>query len=166
MSSRNLDDAVYQIKQFAVELINQARDEVNLKVIVTSVMRTYLEQVALYAQGRMPLVEVNISRKKAGMLPLEEKYNKVVTWTLNSKHIINLLDDKPDNDKSEAVDFGILDRSGKYRGDEKADTNEDNKSDYLQLGEIGKFVASRLEYDIIWGGSWKKPDYPHFQYGL
>ena len=75
MSSRNLDDAVYPLKLFANELIRRAKANLDLRVIVTSVMRTYLEQVALYAQGRMPLSEVNIARKKAGMLPLEEKYN-------------------------------------------------------------------------------------------
>ena len=166
MSSRNLDDAVYPIKLFANELIRRAKANLDLRVIVTSVMRTYLEQVALYAQGRMPLSEVNIARKKAGMLPLEEKYNKVVTWTLNSKHIINLLDDCPDNDKSKAVDFGIIDKDGKYRGDEKADTNLDNEKDYDQLGKMGEVIAVEFEYPIIWGGTFRSPDKPHFQYDL
>lgn len=164
MSSRNLDDAVYPLKLFSVELIKRAWDEYRIKVFVTSVMRTYLEQVALHAQGRLSIEDVNIARRIAGMLPIAAEYNKEVTWTLNSKHIINLLDDNPKNDKSEAVDYGILDKNGKYRGDEKADTNEDNIFDYRQLGNLGKKIALEFEYPIYWGGDWKKPDYPHWEY--
>jgi len=152
MSSRNLDDAVYQMKAFIQELIRRAWLELRIKVIVVSVMRTYLEQVALFAQGRQTIEEVNIARKKAGMLPLPSELNHKVTWTLVSKHIINLLDDDPTNDKSKAVDIGIIDKNGKYRGDEKADVNEDNVYDYQQVGELGMKLALELEYDIIWGG--------------
>jgi len=165
MSSRNLDDAVYQIKIFAMELIKRANEELKLKVFVTSVMRTYVEQVALYAQGRMNLFEVNQARKKAGMLPIEARFNNKVTWTLNSKHIINLDDNTLENDKSKAVDFGILDKYGVYQGSEKADTNNDTKPDYLQLGELGIKLAHEFDYPIIWGGSFKNnKDLPHYQW--
>lgn len=168
MSSRNLDGAVYQIKIFAMELIKRANEELRLKVIVVSVMRTYLEQVALHAQGRLPLYEVNLARKKAGMLPLEAHLNNIVTWTLNSKHIINLDDSFPDNDKSRAVDFGILDKYGKYQGSDKADVNQDNEPDYLQLGNLGMRLAEEFAYPIIWGGDlkgrFKGKDKAHFEW--
>lgn len=165
MSSRNLDDAIYQLKIFAMELIKRASEELRLKVIVVSVMRTYLEQVALHAQGRLPLYEVNLARKKAGMLPIEARLNNIVTWTLNSKHIINLDDNFPENDKSKAVDFGILDKFGKYQGSDKADVNQDNEPDYIQLGELGVKLAGEFDYPIRWGGHFKKnKDYPHFEW--
>ena len=164
MSSRNLDDCIYQLKIFAVKLIATSDLELKIKVFVTSVMRTYLEQVALHAQGRLPLYEVNLARKQAKMPPIEQKYNNVVTWTLNSKHIINLDDSLPENDKSRAVDFGILDRFGKYQGSDKADVNDDNLADYDQLGDLGKRIANELDYPIIWGGTFRKPDKPHFEW--
>lgn len=165
MSSRNLNDAIYQMKIFAMELIKRAGEELRLKVIVVSVMRTYLEQVALHAQGRLPLYEVNLARKKAGMLPIEAHLNNIVTWTLNSKHIINLDDNFPENDKSKAVDFGILDKYGKYQGSDKADVNKDNEPDYIQLGELGVKLAGEFDYPIRWGGHFKKSkDYPHFEW--
>lgn len=165
MASRNLDDAIYQIKTFANELILRAVKSLGLRVIVTSVMRTYLEQAALYAQGRSPLFEVNYARKQAGLKPIEAHLNKVVTWTLNSKHVINIDDTLPENDKSRAVDFGILDKYGKYQGSEKADTNDDNKADYIQLGELGKKIATEFDYPILWGGDFKKSkDYPHYEW--
>jgi len=165
MSSRNLDDAIYPMKYFAEELIKRAKEDLHIKVIIVSVMRTYLEQLALFAQGRMSLYEVNIARKKAGMIPIEARYNNKVTWTMNSKHVINLDDNMIDNDKSRAVDFGILDKYGKYQGSEKADVNEDNKPDYIQLGELGMKIAHEFGYPILWGGDFKKSkDYPHFEW--
>ena len=168
MSSRNLDDAVYQMKIFSLELVKRAKEELNLRVFVTSVMRTYLEQIALYAQGRMNLFEVNLARKKAGMAPIEARFNNKVTWTLNSKHIINLDDNTPENDKSKAVDFGILDKYGKYQGSEKADVNQDNEPDYIQLGALGMKIAMEFDYGILWGGDekgrFKGKDKSHFEW--
>lgn len=164
MSSRDLNLAHPQLKDFAIKLIEKAKNELGLKVIVTSVARQYEEQVALYAQGRQKLEEVNLLRKVAKMSPITQKENKVVTWTLASKHIIRLTDDDPTNDLSRAIDFGILDKNGKYVGDEKADTNGDNKSDYIQLGFLGNKIAKELGYPILWGGDFKtKKDYPHFE---
>lgn len=163
MSSRNLDDAIYPLKIFAMELIKRAKEELNLKVFVTSVMRTNLEQIALFAQGRMSVFEVNLARKKAGMLPIEARFNNIVTWTLFSKHVINLDDNTPDNDKSKAVDFGILDKYGVYQGSEKADVNQDNEPDYYQLMILGEKIAVEFDYPIVSGGRFKKPDLPHWQ---
>jgi hypothetical protein len=164
MSSRNLDNAVYQIKQFSEELIKRALSELKLRVIVTSVDRTYFEQIAIVLQGRLKLYSVNIARKVAGLPPLKlESENKIVSWTLDSKHVINPFDNLPDNDKSRAVDFGILNAEGKYVGDIKADINDDNLPDYIQLGKLGKQIAYEMEYSIRWGGDFK--DYPHWECG-
>src|SRR3990172_4088289 len=77
-------------------------------IIITSVDRHELEQMALYAQGRKLLDEVNTKRTIAGLLPISESQNKIVTWTLASKHIpvIVRLDDRGNPvKKSRAFDF-------------------------------------------------------------
>ena len=116
--------------------------------------------MALYAQGRQSLTEVNILRKRAGLSPIISIENKKVTWTMASRHIINLSNDDPNDNLSYAIDFGILDKNGKYVGDVKADINNDNKSDYIQLGALAK----KIDSGIIWGGDFKKSkDYPHYE---
>lgn len=168
MGSRNLDNAIHPIKLFAEELVKRAKDELGLTVIVTSVERTYFEQVAIAFQGRLGLHSVNIARKVAGLSPIPEDQNKIVSWTLDSKHVINPYDTLPDNDKSRAVDFGILDSNGKYQGDIKADVNNDNVADYDQLGKLGMKIIQEMDYPIEWGGdpkgSLKGKDKPHWQY--
>jgi hypothetical protein len=168
MGSRNLDDARYELKLFADELIRRAKDDLRLIVIVTSVARTYFEQIALVLQGRLSLYNVNLARKIAAMSSITEKENIIVSWTIDSKHIINPFDATPENDKSRAVDFGILDKAGKYQGDIKADTNGDNQGDYLQLGELGMKIAHEMDYPILWGGDpkgrLKGKDLPHWEW--
>lgn len=158
--SRDLNEATPRMKEFALKLIGLAKEELGIKVIVTDVARPYEVQVALYAQGRETLENVNKLRKRAKLAPITHKENRKVTWTLASKHIINLSNDDPTDDLSHAIDFGILDKNGKYMGDIKADVNKDNKPDYIQLGALAK----KIDKDIIWGGDWNKSkDYPHFE---
>jgi peptidoglycan LD-endopeptidase CwlK len=158
--SRDLNEATPRMKEFALKLIGLAKEELGIKVIVTDVARQYEVQVALYAQGRETLENVNKLRKRAKLAPITHKENRKVTWTLASRHIINLSNDDPTDDLSHAIDFGILDKNGKYMGDIKADVNKDNKSDYIQLGTLAK----KIDKDIIWGGDWSKSkDYPHFE---
>ena len=158
--SRDLNEATPRMKDFAIRLIGLAKEELNIRVIVTSVARLFEVQVALYAQGRYTLENVNKLRTRAKLAPITHKENKKVTWTLASRHIINLSNDDPTDNLSHAIDFGILDKNGKYMGDVKADVNNDNKSDYIQLGQLAK----KVDPEIIWGGDWKKSkDYPHYE---
>jgi alpha-galactosidase len=158
--SRDLNEATPRMKDFALKLIGLAKGELDIRVIVTDVARLYEVQVALYAQGRETLENVNKLRLRAKLTPITHKENKKVTWTLASRHIINLSNDDPTDDLSHAIDFGILDKNGKYMGDIKADVNRDNKSDYIQLGQLAK----RIDPEIIWGGDWtKSKDYPHYE---
>jgi len=159
--SRDLTEATPRMRDFAIRLIGLAKEELNLRVIVTSVARLFEVQVALYAQGRNTLENVNKLRIRAKLAPITHKENKYkVTWTLASRHIINLSNDDPTDNLSHAIDFGILDKNGKYMGDVKADVNNDNKSDYIQLG----LLAKKVDSEIIWGGNWKKSkDYQHYE---
>jgi hypothetical protein len=165
MASRDLNDAAPLLKLFIEALIKAAWEQLGIKVIVTSVTRTYLEQVAIVLQGRLKLKSVNIARVTAGLAPLKsDAENKIVSWTLDSKHVINPFDKIVDNDKSYAVDVGIIDTDGKYRGDLKADVNDDNLPDYEQLGSIGVKLAHDMDIPIIWGKAFG--DYPHWQLGV
>ena len=158
--SRDLNKAVPRMRDFAIQLIGRAKEELGIKIIVTDVDRLYEVQMALYAQGRETLENVNKLRKRANLAPITHKDNKKVTWTMASRHIINLSNDDPSDDLSYAIDFGILDKNGKYMGDVKADVNKDNKPDYIQLGALAK----KIDPGIIWGGDFKKSkDYPHYE---
>ena len=70
---------------------------------------------------------------------------KIVTWTHHSRHT-----------ERDAFDVCVL-KQGKPVWDVKADVDEDDIPDYLELGQIGEAVG------FEWGGRWSKPDYPHFQ---
>lgn len=135
------------------ELIQQFKRACNvadITVIITCVGRTYEQQEALYAQGRHELSYVNGLRQAVGWLPITEKENRKVTWTMKSKHIL----DK--NNKCDAFDFGVI-KDGKMIWSVKADVNANSVPDYEECGMIGEVLG------LTWGGRWKSPDYPHFQ---
>lgn len=126
-------------------------------VIITSTNRDFKEQVALYAQGRQPLAETNRLRKLAKLPPITEEQNKKrVTWTLASRHIVNLDDADTSNDKCTAFDFAIV-KNGKAIWDVKADIDSDGVADYLECAKVAQSLG--LES----GAFWKKADYPHVQ---
>lgn len=156
MASRKISDLTpsmqAKFKKFAAAMLAKG-----IPFAVTCTARTVDEQVALYAQGRKGMYDVNKLRIVAG-LPLltSENQNKVVTWTLKSLHLVDLDDGNPDNDKSRAFDIAIT-SGGKPVWDVKVDVNQDHLPDYIQAGEIGESCGLR------WGGRFKKPDYPHFE---
>jgi len=130
-----------------------AAEKAGIPVIFTCTGRPFLQQTALFAQGRYELAFVNALRKQCGLYLLTPAENKsIVTWTLNSKHIIGVT-----RLKSEAFDTAIWD--GKQATwNLKIDINKNKKIDYLELAKIGDSLGLNA------GGLWKTPDYPHFQY--
>jgi len=154
MSSKSLMDATPQLRVFASTLIMKAKQDLNLTIIVTSVSRTFNEQVALFAQGRVRLNEVNILRKKVDYKPIIQSENRIVTWTFLSKHVVW------PGELSHAIDIVILDKNGKASWDVKADVNDDNLPDYIQVGALAKTIDPMVK----WGGDFvDDKDYPHFQ---
>ena len=73
------------------------------------------------------------------------KPGRKVTWTLKSKHI-----------EGKAFDILII-KNGKAQWDTNIDTNDNEKSDWREAGEIGESVG------LKWGGRFKTPDMPHFE---
>lgn len=90
---------------------------------VTCGLRTVEEQKALYAQGRT-------------------KPGKIVTWTMNSRHLTG-----------KAVDL-VAYKDGKVSWDEKL---------YKDIAAAMLEAAEMLNVKLVWGGSWDKPDYPHHE---
>lgn len=156
--SRDLNLLHPQLQDLVPIFIKKCK-EAGHEVVITCTARDFKEQVALYAQGRQPLDEVNLLRKKVGWPGLTASQNKKqVTWTLASRHIINLEDDNKKNDRATAFDFAII-KNGKAVWDVKADVDKDGVADYLECATVAK------ELGLEAGGFWKKPkpDYPHIQ---
>lgn len=107
-----------------------------IEFILTSALRTQDEQTALFAQGRKTLRGVNALRKTAGLPPIEENENRIVTYSLTSPHQSGL-----------AFDIAVVkDGVPVWSGPE-----------YEILGGIGESIG------LTWGGRWKMRDMCHFE---
>lgn len=139
------------------ELKKRCMDELGIEIFATSVDRDYREQYAYWCQGRESLQTTNAARKIAGMQPISMDENqRKITWTLNSMHLVNPDDERLDNDKSRAIDFAIMYKE-RYVSSIKADVNEDNIPDYLQVAMIAEEIGFKS------GRHFKNPDYPHLE---
>lgn len=133
--------------------------KVNIPIFITCTARLIKCQSALYAQGRLPYEEVNRLRLACGMVKITpDEAGRGVTWTLYSRHLVDFDDTNVDNDYSQAFDFAIG-TSKKLYWDVKVNLNKNNIADYEEVGSIAE------KYDWVWGGRWKKPDYPHVEMG-
>jgi peptidoglycan LD-endopeptidase CwlK len=152
MASRKIEDCVPFLQTKYAELQARAAAK-GIKFVLTCTARAAIEQRALYAQGRETLDVINHLRENASLPAIGESENHKVTWTLDSKHIIN---DK--RTQSEAFDIGILDSSGKHISwDLKADIATDGIPDYQELADIGREIGLGV------GADFKNPDYPHYE---
>lgn len=116
--------------------------EKQIPYLVTCVDRNITEQMALYAQGRLPLKDVNRYREAAGLCLLPQNENKKVTWTLKSKHIV---DPSKGIIFSRAFDFVVL-KEDKPTWNLKVDVNRDDIPDYIQVGKIWESIGGKAGY--------------------
>lgn len=150
MASTKIEDLTNKMqKMFSDFAFRMTVAGIEFKVTCTS--RTAAEQAALYAQGRSPLKVVNDLRAIAGLPPISDKYNKKVTWTTKSKHIVN-----ESNPKARAFDIVLL-NDDRVHWDLKVDVNKNQISDYEEAARIGEAVGLKA------GARFKSPDYPHFE---
>lgn len=149
----NRMDPLLKIKY---SVFKEEMEKAKIPFIITSVDRNILEQMALYVQNRLPLKDVNIFRKQAGLYLFKSEAENVgpVTWTLDSLHVVNNFDSMLDNDLSRAFDIAII-RDGKAEWNLKADVNDNNIADYKEAAEIGRKIG--LVPGIDFG------DAPHYQ---
>jgi peptidoglycan L-alanyl-D-glutamate endopeptidase CwlK len=94
----------------------------------------------MFTRTRCTQVEQNALYAQGRTTP-----GRIVTWTLNSMHLYG-----------KAFDIAIL-KDGKPTWDPKVDVDGDSAWDYYEAGQLGESIG------LVWGGRWKKPDYPHFQ---
>ena len=138
MPDRNVDD-LCPVVRLRLEKLQAAaaHEQIGFEVIFT--LRTEAEQLALFAQGRKTVDEVNRLRHDAVMPPITEEQNKrPVTWELTSMHMFGC-----------AFDVVLI----KAREAVWTDCPE-----YGRLGELGESLG------LTWGGRWKVKDLGHFQY--
>jgi hypothetical protein len=157
MASRKIEDCVPELQALYGLFLGKMGDA-HLHFTITCTARTVLEQVALYAQGREKLERTNYLRLLAKLPPIDRATNRrKVTWTLHSKHLIDLDDGITTNDQSRAFDFAMLDANGKITWNLKIDVMYDQIPDYQQAGEIGESCG------LVWGGRFKTLDMCHFE---
>jgi hypothetical protein len=158
MSSRDINLLTPSCKAKCLTMIDLAAKGglVYLKDwIITCTARLVKEQIALYAQGREPLHVVNLYRRIAGLIPISAQDNlRKVTWTLKSKHLIDLDDGITTNDLSRAFDFAVV-KDKKAIWDLKVSVDDDSIPDYEELASYGKQAGLNC------GFYWKKQDPPH-----
>lgn len=157
MSSRKISDLTSEMqKKYAAFRVGMTA--AGLDFIITCTARTVKEQIALYAQGREPLETTNELRKIAGLPKIAQSQNRrKITWTLNSRHLIDLDDGNAANDKARAFDIALTRGSRNPHWDLKANVNANEKTDYEEAGLIGESVGLR------WGGRFSSPDCVHFE---
>ncbi len=159
MASQKIEDCTLDLQE-KYRAFKAGMDAADLPFMLTCTSRTVWEQIALFAQGRKNLDMVNFLRRACGLSPISFTENlRKVTWTLASKHIIDLEDNKPGNDKSRAFDIAIM-RDGIPVWNLKIDVNINEIPDYDEAGRIGEAVGLR------WGGRFPSPDRPHFEVTL
>jgi peptidoglycan L-alanyl-D-glutamate endopeptidase CwlK len=125
-------------------------EQQGLRYSVLETLRTKEVQAAYYAQGRRPLEEINGLREKAGLYPLgAEEGKKVITWTMESAHLIG-----------KAADIVPI-----INGKIPWVFAKENAGLWLAFGRLGQ------EAGLEWGGAWKPfnqfgigCDAPHYQY--
>ena len=131
-----------------LEKLQAAGRQREIEFMITFTLRTEAEQLALFAQGRKKVDEVNRLRHDAGLPPITAAENRIVTKVLTSIHQFGC-----------AFDIALLDpETGRPTWDISADFNKDGVPDYEELGKLGE------EAGLRWGGTFKFRDYCHFEY--
>lgn len=148
--SRDLNKLTPSLR-IKLALFKEKAHALGIDFIVTCVDRAYGEQLAIHAQGRESLVEVNDCRRDVGLGPITEHENHIVTWTFDSKHVIG-----SKRKLAEAFDIVIV-KNGKPTWDIKVSVNHNEIPDYLELARLG------LTLGLKPGATFSKPDYPHYE---
>lgn len=146
--SREISDLSLEVqkmvKEFLAECIAKGHP-----IFITTGQRSWEEQAALYAQGRMDISDVNVLREKVKLAHILPPENIKVT---------NAPAGFSPHNFGRAIDIAF-----------HWDKNHDGKvqpgeigwdGDWYKVGQIGESIG------FEWGGRWVKPrpDKPHFQF--
>ncbi|WP_077624041.1 M15 family metallopeptidase [Sediminibacillus massiliensis] len=111
------------------ELLQRA-EEKGIEVIITEGFRTLERQDELYEQGRTT-------------------EGDIVTYAQGGESYHNY---------GLAIDFALINQDGNITWNTSYDGNNNEKSDWVEVAEIGKDLG------FEWGGDWNRfKDYPHLQ---
>lgn len=121
-----------------VDIFLQKLKEKNIQYFINETLRTLDVQKAYFAQGREPLLIVNKLRENADLWKIKENENKIVTWTLKSKHL-----------EGRAIDIVPI---------------KEGKLWWNAPEEVWKSIAEcAKEADLSSGYYWKHRDCPHHE---
>ena len=143
MSAR-IDDLMPSVVSAAMSAIDELTSR-KVSFTVTSTLRTVEEQLALYAQGRVPITKVNLLRSKAHMRPITDSENKYIVTNADGVKA------KSKHQSGRALDV-VPSENGKAVWPPKSDGRWD---------EISRTFKN---HGFRWGGDWKDfEDFPHYQ---
>ena len=128
-------------------------------LVVTSILRSDAQQIALFAQGRQSLAQVNVLRAAAGMTPIDVKANAHRVTNCDgvhnrSRHQGVLYEGRM---VSRAVDLApSWDADGPGTGKPIIDWNDRGR--FNRIGPLAESVG------LMWGGNWISfQDLPHVE---
>lgn len=84
-----------------------------------------------------------------------------VSWTMKSKHLVEIVDNNIVR-YSNAIDL-VLFYDRKYSWANIGDYAQQRR-DLSMYKMLVQMVSRYNEFDIVCGGNWKTPDYPHFEF--
>ena len=148
MLIRSLDALTPRMQGLAAKALEAMQSDPELRrmgcadILVNESFRELSTQLIYWMRGRMmDPADVQAAYKRAwGWQPSPEECRKVITWTLESKHLTG-----------NAIDF-VPSKTGKDYWWTAP------KEVWQRMGEIGK------QCGLKWGGDWKgREDVPHFE---
>lgn len=143
--SKKIEDLQEDVRDAARAALTDM-DINGIKYSVQNTFRTTDEQIALYAQGRKALVEVQSLRKIANMPPLYPDDNAYTVTNCDGTKT------KSAHQSGRAIDIVPIDSRGNPYWP------VDGDSHWVGIANIMK------AHGFIWGGDWKDfPDAPHYQ---
>ena len=161
--SRDMTLLTPYMRRKYVELEEEAA-KVGLYFFITRTGSSPIEQATLYMQGRESLDAVNKWRKACKWAPLTEKQNNIVTWTLDSEHVVNLGNLDFFDDHSTAFDIVLCDKDKRnIHWDGKKDVNANEIPDYEEIARIGERIGLDPGARFEDKNGDPRPDYPHMQ---
>lgn len=148
--SRRLEDLDPVVRRMAEQFLRLAGEQ-GFKVMVTQTRRTFAEQAALYAKGRSAPGE---PCRHAG----EPMPRKVGTCP---RHPLGATVTRADSGWSwheYGLAFDVAEDDGTPWDIGKPGHSAEDDEWWNKLGELGESLG------LEWGGRWKRPDLPHFEW--
>jgi hypothetical protein len=141
----SLDALEQRTRERAQKLIDQCL-AIGHRLHIFETLRTVETQNAYYAQGRLPLAEVNGLRAKAGIRPISAGENKYkITYAQATNELLYKSKNGRCHGNGTAFDVVPITADGKLLWSSPSDV-------WFAIGEIGELCG------LVWGGRWEPKD--------